>query len=285
MMKKWFLIYTAFFLYFSYVFSSDSLILGIPPWAGSNSNVYSSYSDFLDYLSENSGKKISLRITVDYEELASETHKGNIDIAILPSSAYVKAKEVFPNLKYMCTPINKSSKKASYSSFIIVRKNGNIKSYKDLKGKYFAFVDEKSSSGYIFPFVHMISKWNINPKIFFKKILFLGSHPNVIEAVYSKKADAGAVSSKTINDFKFREDILIMDSIDNIPFDGVIASPYIDTSLFLSIKKAFLSINSETKTKHGKLVIETFPWGGFCEESDSYYDIIRDTYKIFEAAK
>jgi len=263
------------------------LILGIPPWGGEYKDVIEQYTAFIEYLAENTNMEVKLTVGIDYDSIGKSVNEGEVDIALLPSSAYVSTISTYKNIKYLCTTINKNSNKTSYSSYIITKKFNNIKDYKDLEGKYFAYVDEKSSSGYIFPKALMINKWKINPDNYFKKVLFLGSHPNVLNAVYNGESEAGAVASKPLNDFLAEKgDVFnILEIIDNIPFDGVIVSDMLEEELVKKIKILMLNLDENTETKDGKKVLEKFPWGGFKEESDAHYDIIRNTNKILKDYK
>ncbi|GIW22853.1 MAG: hypothetical protein KatS3mg068_1860 [Candidatus Sericytochromatia bacterium] len=77
---------------------------------------------------------------------------------------------------------------------IIVRKDSNINTLKDLKGKRFAFGDPISTSSHIFPKMLLI-KNGINPDTDFVNVLFAGTHDSVVLSVYNKKVDAGATFS------------------------------------------------------------------------------------------
>ncbi len=263
-------------------FSKEAkLILGIPPWGGSKEENNKRFQPLIEYLSENLSREVVFTVSSDYDELGNDIDKCLVNFAIISSSAYVKAKAKYPSIQYLCSPLTKDGHH-SYESYIITRKDSGIKNYSDLKGKLFAFVDESSSSGYKFPLTKMIKEWKINPDDYFKKVLFLGSHPNVVSAIYNKKADAGAVYESWRRDVALlgKDEIAVIDLIENIPRDGVVVCPSMDTETKTKLKNLLLNLNSETKTKSGKKIIETLGWGGFVEKSDSYYDIIRETDKI-----
>jgi phosphonate transport system substrate-binding protein len=77
---------------------------------------------------------------------------------------------------------------------IVTRKDSKLHKLEDLKGKRFAFVDEKSTSGYLYPRV-MFKKKKINTATYFKETYFAGNHQAAIMDVVNKKADAAAVFS------------------------------------------------------------------------------------------
>ena len=70
-----------------------------------------------------------------------------------------------------------------YKGQFIANVDSGIKSFADLKGKTFCFVDPNSTSGYIVP--RIILKANgIDPDVDFKATQNAGSHNNVAIAVY-----------------------------------------------------------------------------------------------------
>jgi phosphonate transport system substrate-binding protein len=81
---------------------------------------------------------------------------------------------------------------AEYRSIILVRAESSIRELADLKGKSFAFVDEQSASGYLFPLAHLI-KFGLNPEDDFESREFLGRHDRVVQSVLDGTYDAGAV--------------------------------------------------------------------------------------------
>jgi phosphonate transport system substrate-binding protein len=79
---------------------------------------------------------------------------------------------------------------AFYKGQFIAKKDSGIKTYADLKGKTFCFVDPNSTSGYIVP--RIVLKANgVDPDTDFKATQNAGSHNNVGLAVYKGDCDAG----------------------------------------------------------------------------------------------
>ena len=73
----------------------------------------------------------------------------------------------------------------------MVRSDSGINSLKDLKGKSFAFVDPASTSGHLYPKTLLFSK-GLDPKTFFGKSVFAGSHNAVVFSIYKGEVDGGA---------------------------------------------------------------------------------------------
>jgi len=116
-----------------------------------------------------------------------------------------------------------------YKGQFIAKKDSGIKSFADLKGKTFCFVDPNSTSGYIIP--RIILKANgIDPDKDFKATQNAGSHNNVGIAVYKGDCDAGVSYVDVLTDAaanlkeKFpdiAEKVVPFAVTDRIPSDGV----------------------------------------------------------------
>ncbi len=86
-----------------------------------------------------------------------------------------------------------------YKGQFIAQAASGIKSYADLKGKTFCFVDPNSTSGYVIP--RIVLKANgVDPDKDFKAATNAGSHPNVATAVYKGDCDAGVTYIDVLTD-------------------------------------------------------------------------------------
>src|SRR5512136_2155732 len=114
-----------------------------------------------------------------------------------------------------------------YKGQFISQVASGIKSYADLKGKTFCFVDPNSTSGYVIP--RIVLKANgVDPDKDFKATQNAGSHNNVAIAVYKGDCDAGStfVDVRTDSAPIKQQYPDILDKVDqfyltdNIPNDG-----------------------------------------------------------------
>jgi phosphonate transport system substrate-binding protein len=86
-----------------------------------------------------------------------------------------------------------------YRGQFIANQASGIKTFADLKGKTFCYVDPLSTSGYIIPNIILAAN-GINPATDFKATVNAGSHPNVAIAVYKGQCDAGATYINVLTD-------------------------------------------------------------------------------------
>ncbi len=74
-----------------------------------------------------------------------------------------------------------------YRGCVMARRDSGIRRLSDLTGRSFAFSDETSTSGHIFPRM-LLERNNVS----LGRVYFAGGHPNVVQAVWDGKAIAGS---------------------------------------------------------------------------------------------
>lgn len=87
-----------------------------------------------------------------------------------------------------------------YRGLIISRPGEGIRELEDLRGRSFAFVEEQSTSGYLFPLATLI-RAGIDPETDFSSYDFLNRHDRVVQSVRDGSHDAGAI----YNDARLQE--------------------------------------------------------------------------------
>jgi phosphonate transport system substrate-binding protein len=137
-----------------------------------------------------------------------------------------------------------------YKGQFIANKAANIKSFADLKGKTFCFVDPNSTSGYIVP--QIILKANgIDPETDFKAVQNAGSHNNVAIAVYKGDCDAGVTYIDVLTDSAanlkdkypdITDKVAVFAVTDRIPNDGVQYVKTLDPKLQAVITDGMLAM-------------------------------------------
>lgn len=132
---------------------------------------------------------VNIYVSKNYAGLVEAMKTKKVDFAFFSSLTYVFAEEQ-SQAKVL---LKKVWEEPFYYSVIITPKNSGIRTLKDLKGRRIAFVDDKSSSGYLYPQV-ALRKAGLSDKDF-KEILFSGNHQASIQHLEAKKVDAAAVFS------------------------------------------------------------------------------------------
>ena len=94
-----------------------------------------------------------------------------------------------------------------YHGCIYARTDSNIRRLEDFNGARFAFSDETSTSGHIFPRM-LLDRLGIK----LGRVYYAGGHPNVIQAVWDGKAQGGAAFYSPPNEQQRREKVLVGDA-------------------------------------------------------------------------
>jgi phosphate/phosphite/phosphonate ABC transporter binding protein len=244
----------------------NEIIFGVNPFLEPQS-IRKMYVPILERVCASIGYKARIIIVRNYDALSEAIERGIIDIGWFSPFAYVNAHEKC-GVKPVVTP--KVGGKSSYNGYIIARKDGNVKSINDLKGKSFGYVDKNSASGYLYA-RDSIKNNNMNPDTIFNKVIFLGNHDNVINAVIQREIDAGATYNEAFEKAKVSgvpvHELNIISKTEDIPKDALAARKDMPEDTIEMLKKAFIDFNNyegiETKVQ------------GFIESTDSQYDIIR----------
>ena len=152
--------------------------------------------------------------------------------------------------------------KTSYRGYLIARRDGGVRSLKDLRGKRMAFVDEGSTSGYFYPVQVLRDEGLLSGpedlKSLFSSVEFLGSHEKVVLAVAEGRADAGAVYDLAIADAAERVGVdpasmRILGRTRPIPHEAVVALPGVDPELRRNFQEAILAL--DTRSEEGRRVL------------------------------
>lgn len=165
-----------------------------------------------------------------------------------------------------------------YKGQFIARKDLGIKTFADLKGKTFCFVDPNSTSGYIVP--NIILKANgINPDKDFKAVQNAGSHNNVAIAVYKGDCDAGVTYIDVLTDAAanlkekypdIAEKVAAFAVTDRIPSDGVQFVKTLDPQIQAAVTEGLMAMAQDpggNATLRGLYTIN-----GFQKIDASFYD-------------
>lgn len=257
-------------LIFTYsLFALDTLNIATVPWK-SHKDLQTFYKPLFDLIEEKTPYKVNFMISKTYAELALRIKEKTVDIALFGANSYVEAKYDNPYLTYLATI---RLPEDHYNSLIITRKDSNIKTLEDLKGKNFAFTDIGSTSGYIYPNFMLFQAGIKEPEKFFNSISMLKKHPKVYNAVASGAIDAGACSitslKKAIND---NGDIYrILQKSRPIPSDPIVAGGH----LYPRTIETLLTLFQDPKTNE---YIQKYnsDFKGLSVKDDNFYNIVRE---------
>lgn len=232
------------------------------------------YQEIIDYIGEQIKQPVQMVHKRSYEEMDMLLERGEVKVAFICSAPYVKDREMF-GIELLVAPYVNG--KAIYHSYIIVHKDSPIKSFSELNGKTFAFVDPRSNTGKLYP-TYLLKTLGAVPENFFKSFTYSYSHNKSIELVAKKIVDGAAIESivyeymvKKNSPYTGQTRIIQRSPPFGIP--PVVVTRDIDTNLKKKIKYAFLNLH---RTEKGRAILSAMMIDSFVQISDKAYDSIRD---------
>ena len=216
------------------------------------------------------------------EALASQS----ADVGWLPPSAYAYASDRY-GVEAILTTVR--SGQSYYRSQFLVRRDSGIDELSDLAGLNFAYVDPFSTSGYLYPSMMISQTQGMNDEDFFSETFFVGSHPDVVRAVYNASYDGSPVlGGATYEDAR---DLLVSEIPDvftqtkvitytsQIPNDTVSVRAGLDPITVQTLVDGLLDVAS---TPEGQAALnDLYSIHGLTPADDSDYDIIRDYVEFY----
>ncbi|MFC7394640.1 phosphate/phosphite/phosphonate ABC transporter substrate-binding protein [Scopulibacillus cellulosilyticus] len=229
---------------------------------------------------------VKVTVTTDYNGVVEALGSKQLDLGFLPPTDYVMAHKkgyadvLLQALRYGVNPKDGSNTDQLvdwYKSIILVRKDSNIKSLKDLKGKTIGWQSPTSSAGYVWAAVEM-KKHGIDAQKDVKGVQLQG-HDKAVEALLNGDVDAVAVFSDARNIVKgeypdvFKKTRVLYTTA-KIPNDTISVRPDMSKKWKDKIANAFIKIGKDPK---GRKIIEAiYSHVGYTKSKDSNFDIVRE---------
>jgi phosphonate transport system substrate-binding protein len=174
-----------------------------------------------------------------------------------------------------------------YKAQFMAGASTGIKTFADLKGKTFCFVDPNSTSGYIVPSI-MLKAAGINPDTDFKAVTMAGGHDKVAIAVYKGDCDAGVSFINTLTDTSYKlyetyadiaTKVTVFADSGRIPNDGMQFIKTLDPKLQAVTIEGLLAMAADPG---GKAVLKSlYNYDSLTKVDPSYYN---DFLAVLKAA-
>ena len=242
--------------------------------------VMQAHQPVADYLAQILERPVELRIAEGYPALAQQLANRNVDIVALSPYGYIRAAREFPSLALLATPTTAGG--ASYEGLIISRADANISQLSDFKGKLFCFVDESSTSGYLYPRA-VFRRHGIDPDRDLRT-RFNADHLGALRALYGRACEGAAIYANVLYSARDHGMIpsafRIVASTDRIPYDAYCAAPHVSPTVASHIRSALLSLKAGTPQ-----ATRVFTGGertGFVTARDKDYDPVRSIESYLE---
>jgi phosphonate transport system substrate-binding protein len=236
------------------------------------------WTPILDQLGRDLGVPVKQVAATDYRGSIEALRFNKAQIGQLGPKGYIEASNNnYANVEPI-VQLQHANGSLGYRSCLIVHADSDLFSPEDIAGKTFAFNDPNSTSGYLVPMTFFLMEMGLDPKEFFSKLTFSGSHEASILAVANKKVDVASTNLPDIQQMTRegkipRGTVRIIWVSKLIPNDPIVVRKDLPDSLKQAIQQSLTTI----KTRNPEAFVAGGAWiGGFVKVEDATYQIIRD---------
>lgn len=218
------------------------------------------------------GVDVQLKFAPDYAQFTRNMASSDYDLAFCAPVQYISA---HASAGYMAVlrPVRYG---ADTYSGIFITTRPDITSIEQLRGRRIAFVDQQSTSGYLFP-LGLLAASGIQPRDI--QPFFLKGHDNVVLNVLNNQYDAGACyeGAQTRYGGDRAGELRIVGSTEPIYNEPIAMSPKFRDGRAEMAEKVIRFMTSLHDTEEGRAVIEKYGNGvsRFVPATDTDYNSVR----------
>ncbi|UUL76730.1 phosphate/phosphite/phosphonate ABC transporter substrate-binding protein [Pseudarthrobacter sp. Fe7] len=240
---------------------------------------------------QSDGQKVEVKESSNYAALIEASVAGQVDVVSFSAFTYLQAKAKGAQFTPVGATVDASTHQPGYYSNAIVPAASDIKDLAGFKGKKVCFVNENSTSGYLFPqyLLHKagLTKGDYTP-------VFAGKHDvSAQKTAQGKECDAGFAQEITVTTtgpaaglFK-AEDLKVVDKafVPGPPFSVGDALP---ADLKSQLKEKLSTVTTADLRAAGittSPAFEKFFGEGYKPVDDAYYNNLRDLCKTLPDVK
>ena len=245
----------------------------------------SDYTNLIAITQKLTGLNIDIIKVTDYNAAVEAMRAGRAHIAWYGGKTYVKAAEI-ANAEAFAAGVRPGEKDAGYYTYFVVKKDSELKEFRDVKNKVLSLNTIGSTSGDLIPQVEL-SKINLSIKNedHFKNVFYAGSHDACLLAVINNQSDVCGMSSRNfearLEDGTFKqEDVRIIHKSVRVPPPPLAYSKLIPLNDREKIKKAVLEAH-----KHGEIGGYGGKMSHYIGVKDSDYNVLREVIALLEKNK
>ena len=233
--------------------------------------MYEEYQPIMDYLTSETPYRFELKLGKTYEDAVSFLGQGVTQIASLGSVTYLEAHAQFGAVPIL-RPLNKKGE-PFYRSIIVVRKDSDVETLTDLKGRSFGFASVHSTSGNLFG-RYALEQVGVHLQGLGQYTNFK-HHDQVAKAVLAGQYDAGSV--KDIVAYRYEpKGLRFLHISDPIPSVPLVVRTDAPPAFVRAVKDVLLRLDRENPD-HQRIMVdwnEEFKYG-FVEATDGDYETVR----------
>ena len=216
-----------------------------------------------------------------YGDAERELVEGRIDVATMSPYGYVQARKLEPGLTVFASHVARGT--PTYGVYLIAGRDSPVERLEDVRGRRIAYVDKRSTSGWLFPAARLLSE-GIDP-VDDVQAAFLGSHGAVFDAVATGQVDVGAVydHALTLNRASHPQGhtVRVVAKAPRIPFDAYVHRAGLEPAV--GEAPAGLLGRLSSRSAEGRRILRGTPSvNGFFPVDDGHYDVLREVERTVE---
>ncbi len=229
----------------SYTEDSNRLRFGVATMVSAEAT-FSTYRLLVERICRDVGRPEAFVVRPSYADVRRGLEEGRIDVALVCTGTYVHSLGR-GRIKLLAQPEFEGT--LQYRGLIIVPAESSFESLDDLRGAVMAFTDLESNTGCLVPREALASR-GYDPRSFFRRIVFTGSHDRSILAVTLSAVDAAAVDA-LVWESKLQEDPSVAERVRIIwqsePFGPppIVVPASIEPDLENALREAFLALDKD----------------------------------------
>lgn len=274
----------------------NELVLGLVPALEAEAMV-DNLDPLTDFLSEELGMPVTSFVPQDYTGLVEALGTGRADVGMLPPFAAMLGKRRY-DIETVLISVREgetgyrsqfmTNDPSVCDSPVVENDLGYLTCRGDVsavEGETIAFTDPNSTSGFLFPSVHLMQH-GIDPQ---KDVdgLFVGGHDSAALAVYSGDVRF-AVAYDDVRMFvepqypDIGQKVITFDHTVMIPNDGVQLRSGLPEDLQEAIAEAFVKLaeSQADLPREEKVLWVLYEIDGFVPATEGLYDPVRDAYEL-----
>ena len=229
-------------------------------------------SALTNYLALSTDLNIRFRPSPNLGSAVEELGTGQTQIAYLTPVAYIEARRKYGVIPLVAPTIQG---RPTFSLVIGVKAGSGIASPADLKGKRFAFGDEKA-------LLQRASVESMGVKMAdFSRLAYLKHYDNIAKAVLAGDFDGGILKDSVADDFK-SQGVVVIGSTPPLPSYIFAVNPSMPVAVRNTLRDALLALKKTTP--EGSATLEAFDraYDGFAVVDDQAYDPVRKLIQPYQ---
>jgi phosphonate transport system substrate-binding protein len=217
-------------------------------------SVQESANQVADFLTQRVGVPVEVMVPTNYGASVQALISNHAQVAYVSALPFLLAQQEAPVRLIVA---EERQGRADYDSVFVVRKDSQVTTLSEARGKRMVFTSPTSMSGYVMPYDRLIAEGFLqpgqDPRQFFGQVTFGGGYDRALLAVVNGQADVAAVSDYTMEGEtadlylkrEDREQLRVLERVPGVPTHAICLRTDLPEELQERIQQALLALSAE----------------------------------------